>query len=524
MIGSVSEDRKVHGLTPAQIDTLDEQISKLCTDTIDPPIRIDLLRRTIDDKQVLLVVVPRGKSLHSARGRSYIRSGSTKRAMSSDERLRLAQTRAQGRYIWFDKQTVIGTGFKTLDQELWKPLLSAEGARDPIAALQKLALLATDDSGVLSATVAGVLLCTRHPEDWFPNARITATVYKGLDRASGQLNAREIMGPLVRQISDSIDFIVGYMHFSSRKVPDRNEMPQYSIKALFEAIVNAVVHRDYTIRGSAIRLSIFSDRIEIQSPGSLPNILTVDSMGERQSTRNRAIASIFSRIPVGGIPGTENRRFLMEQRGDGVRIIQRETEELTGKPPIYRLIDDSEVLLTIPAAPMDISPATSVITVRSDGKPVCGADVLIFYPNKTWEHAISNANGEAKFDLDTIDTPLTVFAAAPSCSATVKREWVPQERSLNLKLEALESGGSVILQDSTGCLPGLNGRLNPIRDALDRVYLYASNISIEQGSPQPVHFILGEDLRLNDNTGSECLVRIIEIVGRCSLIEYQKAN
>ena len=52
-------------------------------------------------------------------------------------------------------------------------------------------------------------------------------------------------------------------------------MPQYSVNALFEALVNAVVHRDYSIRGSRIRLSMFSDRLELCSPGSLPNSLTI---------------------------------------------------------------------------------------------------------------------------------------------------------------------------------------------------------------------------------------------------------
>ena len=61
------------------------------------------------------------------------------------------------------------------------------------------------------------------------------------------------------------------MQVAARKVPARVEMPQYSDRALFEAVVNAVAHRDYSMHGSRIRLSIFEDRLEIQSPGSLPN-------------------------------------------------------------------------------------------------------------------------------------------------------------------------------------------------------------------------------------------------------------
>ena len=98
--------------------------------------------------------------------------------MTSDERLRLAQRRGQARFLSFDEQTVSDTGFRTLDESLWKPLLSAEGAADPEAALRKLALLATDEAGISRATVAGVLLCTRNPEQWLPNACIMATRYR----------------------------------------------------------------------------------------------------------------------------------------------------------------------------------------------------------------------------------------------------------------------------------------------------------------------------------------------------------
>ena len=67
----------------------------------------------------------------------------------------------------------------------------------------------------------------------------------------------------------------------------------------------------------------------------------------------------------------------------------------------------------------------------------------------------------------------------------------------------------------------LKGRLNPIRDTHDRTYLYASNISIERGKQQSVHFTLGEELILTDSDGREMLVRIVEILGRSCLLEHR---
>ena len=95
-------------------------------------------------------------------------------------------------------------------------------------------------------------------------------------------------------------------------------MPQYSEKAILRGVVNAVVHRDYATRGSRIRLSMFSDRLELQSPGALPNTLTVESMALRQATRNQVIASLMGRMGVEEIRGSAHRRYFMERRGDGV--------------------------------------------------------------------------------------------------------------------------------------------------------------------------------------------------------------
>ena len=192
--------------------------------------------------------------------------------------------------------------------------------------------------------------------------------------------------------------------------------------------------------------------------------------------------------------------------------------------PEYRLIDNSEVLLTIPAAALEQSPACAVISVRSAGQPLPDSDVLALFPNNTWHHATTDENGEAEVDLHTTHLPMTVFAAAPGHGAHVEREWIPSQGSLAVELEPLREGGSVIFAESTGYLPVVQGRLNPIRDAHDRTYLYASNIAIDQGKQQPVHFAFGENLRLTDADGSEATVRIVDVVGRSALLEYRLAT
>ena len=120
---------------------------------------------------------------------------------------------------------------------------------------------------------------------------------------------------------------------------------------MFEAVVNAVAHRDYSVYGSKIRLHLFSDRLEIFSPGAIPNTITIESISERQSARNELITSILARCPMNVNAAGSRREFIMDKRGEGVPIIIAESEQLSGRRPVYRLLDDSELLLTIFAAP-----------------------------------------------------------------------------------------------------------------------------------------------------------------------------
>ena len=116
---------------------------------------------------------------------------------------------------------------------------------------------------------------------------------------------------------------------------------------------------------------------------------------------------------------------------------------------------------------------------------------------------------------------MLVFAAAQGFAAGIEQDWIPAQRPLALEMKPMSGGGSAILREATGHIPGLSGRLNPIRDTLDRTYLYASNIAINQGRQQPIHFTLGEELRLTDAEGREVMLCAENIAGRSALLEYR---
>lgn len=218
-------------------------------------------------------------------------------------------------------------------------------------------MAARDDDATLRPTIAGILLATSEPRRHWSNAFIQAVAYRGQDLVASsqdslyQLDAADLTGPLDQQIADAFRFVMRNMRTFATKHTGRTDIPQYDAIAIFEALVNAVAHRDYAIHGSKIRLRIFSDRLELFSPGALPNTMSVDSMPERQASRNETITSLLARCPILNLTGlaTERATF-MDRRGEGVPLILGRSEALSGRTPEYVLIDGEELKLTIFAA------------------------------------------------------------------------------------------------------------------------------------------------------------------------------
>ena len=300
------------------------------------------------------------------------------------------------------------------------------------------------------------------------------------------------------------------------------ETPQFSPRAVFEAIVNAVVHRDYSMENAKIRLLIFDDRLELYSPGALPNTLPIEAMRNRQATRNQTLASILRMLAVGDIVGAGDRQYFLEQRGEGVPVIYEQTRELTGRDPEYELLGGAELRLTIPSARPPVTGIEGEVLVSAAGQPLAGVQVVALYPNKTWLEGKTDTFGRVAFGFHS-ELPITVFCAAPGYAAHVERDWHPPE-PLAVQLEPLPLGGSAVFTEGTGHLPDLAGRLNPILDDLDRMYLYATNVAIDEGKQQPVHFKLNQPLRLTDVNGFEWVVRFIEMIGTSALLEYESPD
>ncbi|HEX4960496.1 MAG TPA: ATP-binding protein [Thermoanaerobaculia bacterium] len=268
--------------------------------------------------------------------------------------LKALQQRSQTRIIRFDEQVVANATLDDLEPGLWERFRTARTQGDREAFLSKQGMARRDEDGAWRPTVAGVLMATRDPRRFLPNAFIQAVAYRGSTPVPEspdvpyQLDARDITGPLDEQVEEACRFVARNARVGARKGAGRIEIPQFDLTSVFEAVVNAVAHRDYSIYGSKIRLRLYEDRLVLYSPGSLPNMMDVGSMRYRQAARNEVLTSILARCPVPDDPWlSTDRRTLMDKRGEGVPIILDRSEALAGRPPEYRLIDDVELELTI---------------------------------------------------------------------------------------------------------------------------------------------------------------------------------
>lgn len=355
ILGVDDKSREVIGIDLEAMDAVESWVTSVCRDRIVPALDVVTRHYELPDatgalRPVIMVEVPRSLWVHKSANGYFKRVGHAKREMAPEVLARLFQQRSQARLIRFEEQAVPGTSPSDLDPLLARAFLR-EGEGEAEVQLRRLHLI-VDDAGGAALSVAGVLLGTVKPVRWLPAAYIQAVAYRGTQNdPAEQVDAKDFDGPIQQQIWDAFDFVKRHMQVPASKQLGRAEHPQYSLRAVFEAIVNAVAHRDYSMANNRIRLHLFVDRFELYTPGALPNSLTIEAMPSVSIPRNEIIASLFARY----FPVRErglSREFLMDKRGAGVDIILKESEALAGKRPVYENLADVDLRLTVFAASM----------------------------------------------------------------------------------------------------------------------------------------------------------------------------
>jgi len=170
---------------------------------------------------------------------------------------------------------------------------------------------------------AGVLFFAKNVRHFFNQAYITCLLAKGTDKVH-ILDRKDFDGGIVSDIEDALRFIERNTRTAYRiERLQREDIPEYPMKALREAITNAVMHRDWFVEGANVFVEIYTDRIEVVSPGGLPKGMTLADLGTKSVRRNALIADLLHRIGF------------IEKAGTGVKRIRDEAREGGYPEPIW---------------------------------------------------------------------------------------------------------------------------------------------------------------------------------------------
>ena len=193
------------------------------------------------------------------------------------------------------------------------------------------------DNGEFYPTVACVLFFGRHVQHYLPHAHVVAARIPGSDLSQAPSDANQLNGTLLDQVEDTARFLRIHLRTPHRiEGFEEERFPEIPEEALREVVVNALAHRDYTV-AAPVRIFVYDDRVEVRTPGGLPNTVTVESMklGASHVLRNPAVYTLFSRW--GLVTGI----------GSGVYRAIRSIEAATGQEPIL-IQQGNEFVFSIP--------------------------------------------------------------------------------------------------------------------------------------------------------------------------------
>jgi len=336
----VDDDGRIIGLSDA--NTTFQSLTNICRDRCIPPISPVIEQYTVSGQDIIVLTVRpelnRSKPYRTAGGRFYIRAGKDKKDATGRELIRIAQAAGE---LHYDESPVYSTGLADLSLSAFSAYhqlqfgmtleeQTEQSGVDLSTLLRNLRLL-HDLDGEQALSVAGLLVFGEAPQRYMPHSRLSAVAFAGDNEDSDVLDRREITGRLPAIIDDTRAFLERNIRVPAREHGfGREDVLLYDRKALGEAVVNAVAHRDYSLSGSQTRLFLFRDRLEVRSAGRLPNSVTLDNikLGVHVE-RNRTIATLLTQLGY------------MSAIGTGVpRLIIRLSRALSGREPEFELVGE----------------------------------------------------------------------------------------------------------------------------------------------------------------------------------------
>jgi len=360
IIGVKDADHEIVGVPEHRIGEALDVLLRAARQMIKPELVLDPPEPeiySISGKQLVVATVkPSQGPVYQAHGIYWVRRGTHTVSLGLPELLEMANDR--GLLDW-ERQPVRNATMEGIDLEKVKAYLArrSEDSRhssrfkDIERVLIGMECAARTSDGRVVPTNAGLLFFGSYPQEHLIQSDVACVLFRETVGASRYADRRMVTGTLQELIDGAELFLSRYIAVGARMEGfKRIDIPEYSLEVLREAVINAVVHRDYSKRGESVRVFCYPDRVEIHSPGLLLPGITVEQMqrGEVQSKlRNPVLAGLLKDIPG-----------YMERLGSGVRFMLDETKRMGLPGPQFR--EMGEFIVTFQKAPALLSPPPPV--------------------------------------------------------------------------------------------------------------------------------------------------------------------
>lgn len=331
VFGVQNAPRRITGVADDQLFALEERVTSHIFDRCAPAIVPEIYIQAVEGLSMLVVEVFPGaqkpyylKKAGPQKG-VYVRIGSTNRNVSSET---IEDLKRQRRKISFDSLALYDCPADMLNLDRFKTDYKKQtGKKLGPAQFNNMGLFYSDRDRICPTHAALLLSDSPARKRYFPYAKVECARFKGIDKRVF-LDQATMDGPVYAAIEPCITFIkknialgatIGEIY--------RKDRWEYPLEAIREALVNAVIHRDYAILGSDVKVAIYDDMLEITSPGPLPDALSIEDLGSgRSEIRNRVLAPIFKDLK------------LIEAWGSGIRKIH---DELKNYPEIKLVLQEA---------------------------------------------------------------------------------------------------------------------------------------------------------------------------------------
>lgn len=334
----VNDDGTVAGLSRSY----EEDVMNICRTSCIPPIQPHYHEFDFDGGRVARVRIESGKDkpYYTSRHRYYIRVGSTKRVASREELVRLFQASGAVHFdtVEVDRATPNDLDIGQIGQYFTRYNISFFD--EPEAERLRLMTHADLLGETGKPTIAGLLVFGLAPERLLPQSGIDFAHFAGNELAADLLDKQNIAGPLPRQVEGGLATIKTNLRTPSTIVGAKRVNGKHYPEKIFRALlVNACVHRNYSLYRANIRVFVFDNRLEVISPGRLPNTVTVEKL---------PVGTSFARNPV-LVRLMENLGYV-DKLGRGLPMVWQEAQKLGLQVEFIESGEEFKVILPLPAA------------------------------------------------------------------------------------------------------------------------------------------------------------------------------